>query len=116
MLCFLADENFNGAIVRGLFRWNPVLDLVTIQDSALLSAQDPEVLEWAASHGRLLLTHDIKTIPQYVRDRVAAGKSMPGVVEVPSICLISQVVYEILLLNECSEEGEWEGQIVRIPM
>ena len=32
MLKLLADENFNGDIVRGLFLRRPELDLVRIQD------------------------------------------------------------------------------------
>ena len=40
MLGLLSDENFNGEIVRGLFRAQPELDLVRVQDVGLLSADD----------------------------------------------------------------------------
>jgi hypothetical protein len=43
MLLLAADENFNGNIVRGLFRRQPALDLVRLQDVDLLGADDPAV-------------------------------------------------------------------------
>ena len=115
MLRFLADENFNGAIVRGLLRREPATDLVTVQDADLLGKSDHMILEWAADNDRLLLTHDIRTIPTYVNQRIANGLPMPGVIEVPSICPIREVIEGIILLDECSDDGEWEGQIVRLP-
>jgi hypothetical protein len=41
----LADENFNGAIVRGLLRRNPEVDVVRVQDVGLTGSDDPTVLE-----------------------------------------------------------------------
>ena len=47
MLRFVADENFNNNIVRGLLLRQPELDIVRVQDVGLTSADDPIVLEWA---------------------------------------------------------------------
>jgi hypothetical protein len=41
MLKFIADENFNNNIVRGLLRRQSDLDLVRIQDVGLSGADDP---------------------------------------------------------------------------
>ena len=116
MLRLVADENFNGAIVRGLLRAAHGLDIVTIQDAGLTASPDPDVLEWAASNGRILLTHDVRTMPHFVRARVDAGLPMPGVIEVASTLPIEPAIAEILLVAQCSEEGEWANQIVRVPL
>lgn len=50
MVRFLADENFNNQIVRGILRRNPNVDIVRVQDMGLSEADDPTVLEWAAQH------------------------------------------------------------------
>lgn len=92
MLTFLADENFDGNIVRGLLRRQPALDLVRVQDTSLSGADDPTVLEWAAQSGRILLTHDIAIITKYAYDRVFAGLPMPGVVEVRPNQAIGEVI------------------------
>jgi predicted nuclease of predicted toxin-antitoxin system len=67
---WVADENFNNDIVRGLLRGRPDIDLVQIQDVGLSGADDPTVLEWAANEGRALLTHDASTITRYAYERL----------------------------------------------
>ena len=57
MARFLADENFNNQIVRGVLRQSPNIDIVRVQDVDLSGADDPAVLAWAAQEGRIVLTH-----------------------------------------------------------
>lgn len=80
---FLIDENFDNRILAGLLRRRPKLDAVRVQDAGLIGAEDPVILAWAAAEGRVLLTHDIATIPPFAYERVLAGDAMPGVIEVP---------------------------------
>ena len=117
MLRFLGDENFNNNnIVRGLQRRNTALDIVRVQDVGLFSADDPTVLDWAAREGRVLLTHDVATITHYAYERTAAGLNMPGVVEVTRSVPVGQAIEDLLLLAECSQDGEWEGQVLYLPL
>ena len=116
MLRLAADENLNNAIVRGLLRRQPNLDIVRVQDAGLSSADDPTVLEWAAQEGRVLLTHDVSTITKYAYERVRAAQPMPGVIEVSETVPIGQAIEDILLLAECSLDDEWEGQVHYLPL
>ena len=116
MLRPAADENFNHDIVRGLLRKRPDLDILRIQDVGLSGADDPAVLQWCAQDGRVLLTHDITTITRYAYERIRAGQRMPGVFEVSRAVPIGRAIQDVLLLAECSLEGEWEGQIRYLPL
>jgi len=116
MLRLLADEDFNNDIVRGLLRRKPDLDIVRMRDVGLSGTGDPTVLEWAARHGRVLLTHDVTTITRYAYERVQAGQPMPGVFEVSRAISIGTAIEDILLLAEYSLEGKWEGQIRYLPL
>jgi len=116
VLRLAADENFNNDIVRGLLRRKPDLDIVRVQDVGLIEADDPAVLEWAAQEGRVLLTHDVTTITQYAHERAQAGKPIPGVFEVSRKVPIGVAIEDILLIAECSLEGEWEGQVRYLPL
>ena len=116
MLRLLADENFNGSIVRGLVRRQPEVDVVRVQDVGLSGADDRTVLAWAASEGHVLLTHDQKTIPKYAYERAVAGLSMPGVFIGDTDLSVQQAIADVLLLVECSEEHEWEGQVRYLPL
>lgn len=112
----LADENFDRDIVRGLLRREPQLDLLRAQDVGLRSVPDPQVLEWAANKNRILLTHDFATIVRFAYERVARGEKMPGVIEVKFSVPIGSVIDDILLFVTCSAQGEWEGQVLYLPL
>jgi len=116
MLRLAADENFNGDIVRGLLRRNSTLDIVRVQDVGLSGADDPSVLQWAADQGRIVVTHDISTLAKHAFDRIASGQPMPGIFEVKSVAPIGQTIDDLILLAECSFEGEWEGQVRFLPL
>ena len=116
MLRFAADENFNLHIIKGALRRLPRLDIVRVQDADLEGADDPTVLAWAASEGRVLLTHDVNTITAFAYERVAQGMPMPRVFEVSLKIPISIAIEEILLLAQCSIENEWEGQVNYLPL
>lgn len=115
-LKFLADENFNGRILRGLLRRNPDLDILRVQDTEVAEANDPVVLEWAAQSGRILLTHDVNTVTKYVYERIAEGKPMPGVFEIKRSMPIGLVIEQLLIVIGASFEGEWENQIQYLPL
>jgi hypothetical protein len=115
MLRLAADENVDAKIVRGLRRRNPWLDIVRVQEAGLEGADDPTVLDWAAREGRILVTHDIATISAPAYARVLAGLPMPGVFKIRPHLSKGQIIEELLLLVEASEEGEWEGQVFYIP-
>ena len=116
MLKLAADENFNNNIVRGILRRHPNADIVRIQDVGLSGAHDPIVLEWAAKENRVLLTHDVSTITRYAYDRTKLGRPMPGVFEVSRNTPIGIAIEDIILLIECSLEGEWTGQVRYLPL
>lgn len=116
MLRLLADENFHGTVVRGLIRRQPDLDLVRAQDIGLSGIGDSELLAWAAEQSRVTLTHDASTLTAYAWQRVRAGLSMPGVVEVRPNVSFAVAIADILLIAIASEENEWEGQILYLPL
>ena len=64
MLLLASDADVNGEIIRGLRRRVPEIDLVRVQDALPEGTPDPEVLAWAASENRVLLTNDRKTMVQ----------------------------------------------------
>ena len=70
MTRFLADENFNNQIVRGILRQAPSIDIVRVQDVGLSGVDDPTVLAWAAETGRIVLTHDVATMITFAYQRI----------------------------------------------
>jgi Domain of unknown function (DUF5615) len=110
----LSDENFNNHIVQAL-RQHPEVDLVRVQDAGLGHTDDPAILAWAATQGRVLLTHDRNTMAGFAYDRVRAGLPMPGVFVVDDRAQLDPVISDILLVVQASQPGEWEGRVEYIP-
>ncbi len=111
MLRFAADENFNRKIIRGLRRRNPEIDIVTVQKHDLRGADDSVVLEWAAGDGRVLLSHDEKTIRGLAYHRIANGEAVPGVILIPQYPPLGQVIEALELAVGASLESEWENRV-----
>jgi len=115
MPAFLADENFGGNIVRGLRRQRSEIDIIRVQDINLSGEDDRIVLERVAQLGRVLLTHDAATIPEFAYTRIGAGQPMTGVVIIKRSMAISQAIEEILLLADFALPREMDGQIQYLP-
>ena len=59
---FLADENFNGKLLVALRARLIELDVIRVQDTDRIGVPDLELLQWAATQQRILLTHDVQTL------------------------------------------------------
>jgi Domain of unknown function (DUF5615) len=116
MIRLLADENFDNRIIRGVRRENEAIDIVRVQDTEIYQADDPTVLAWAAEQNRVLMTHDISTIPKYAYERVAEGQTMSGVIAVHLGSSIGEVIEDIVLLVGTSEAKDIENQVVYLPL
>lgn len=116
MLRLLADENFNGDIVRGLLLRHTDFDILRVQDVGLRGDDDPDILAWAAEHNRIVLTHDRATMPEYAYQRVAAGKEMPSVFIVNDRLPVGSAIREIQLVVACSDQAEWIGRVTYLPL
>ena len=117
MISLLTDEDFNGAIFKGLRRRHPELDIVRVQDEGLMGAKDTALLEWAAQNGRIFLTHDINTVTMHAYERVNRGLPLPGVLIVNMHNIsIGQAIDEISILALCDREEEFIDQVRYIPL
>jgi predicted nuclease of predicted toxin-antitoxin system len=116
MLPLAADESLHGHIVRGLRRREPSIDLVWVVETALGGKTDPEVLEWAAAEGRILVTQDEKTMIGYAWDRVKAGQPMPGLIVRGKGVSIRQAIDDLLLAALCGAPEDVKDQVKHLPL
>lgn len=114
MLRLLLDENFHHDILRGLRRQLPEADLLTVQEVGLRGLSDPELLAWATAQQRILVTHDLKTIPGYTYERLAAGESLAGVFALADT--VREALEQLVLLLTCSEADEWANRVTYLPL
>lgn len=112
---FLADENVDPDLVLGLRRRVDDIDIVRVQDVGLRTVDDPEILQWAANAGRILISHDIKTMPGFAGQRLRAGLPMPGLILLRATLAIAIAIDELAAAAGASDAEEWNNQIAYLP-
>lgn len=112
---FLADENFNNDILRGVWRRVPDASFIRVQDTGIASADDPQVLAYAAEFGYILLSHDVNTMRGFFYERVQAELLTPDLFLVHKQTPVGRVVDALELIIHASDEIEWVGKITYIP-
>lgn len=115
MIRLISDENFHGDVVRGLFLRRPQLDLIRVQDVGLNQIPDPELLEWAASNDRIVLTLDKSTMPEYAYERIIRGEPMPGVF-VADRMTVRDIIEEIIVIDTASDHRELADRAWYLPL
>ena len=80
---FLADEDLRHGIVLAVRRLEPLVQIITVQETAMRASSDSDVLDFAASQGWLVLSHDVNTMRAVAERRVAERLPMPGLFLIP---------------------------------
>jgi hypothetical protein len=74
---FQADNDLKFGIVKAVRRREPTIDFVSAQEAGLDGEGDPELLDRIAADGRVLVSHDRRTMIAHFRAHLAAGNSGP---------------------------------------
>jgi hypothetical protein len=112
MLRLVSDADVHGDIIRGLRRRLPEIDLVRVQDALPQGTPDPDILAWAASEKRVLITNDRNTMVGFAYKRVAAGEPVPGLIATINEQSIGSAIDDILVIVQYMPEEEIGDQVV----
>jgi hypothetical protein len=109
---FQADNDLKFAIVKAVRRREPSVEFVSAQQSQLDGIDDPEVLERAAADGRVLVSHDRRTMLRHFHDRLKAGKSSPGLLIVAQDAPIADA---LVILSAVADPEDLRDQAFHVP-
>ena len=112
---FQADADLNQNIVRATLRREPSIDFQTAHAAGLEGLDDKEVLALTAEQGRVLVTHDRKTMPHHFGEFIVSNPS-PGVLIIPQKLSVLQVVDDLVLIWAATEAEEWVNRIFVLPL
>ena len=110
----LADADLKRAILTGLVRRNPEIDFKRAEEVPLEGLSDPVVLAIAASENRVLVSHDVTTLPGHFRQFVS-GRGSPGAILIPQQLAIGAAIENLLLVCDACEPRDLANQIRLIP-
>lgn len=102
---FQADADLNPDIVVGVQRRERQIDFRTADEAGLRGLNDLQALALAARDGRILVTHDLKTMPSYFAEFIRTNTS-PGLFIVSQKTDLLAVIEGLLLDWEATEAEE----------
>lgn len=114
-LRFQADADFNYKIVLALRRREPAVDFMDAQRGGVIGAPDYQVLRIAADSGRIVVSHDRRTMPAQMV-RFVEHCSSPGLIIVKQDLDIGAAVEDLLLIWAGTSPEEWRNKIGYVPL
>jgi len=112
----LFDEDADHRILRGLRRVAPQIDACSVIDVGLAGRPDREILTWAATEGRLLVTRDVHTMTAEHAAFVQGGQRSAGVVFIPHDVPIGRAIADLILICEASTAADWGNRTDFLPL
>ncbi len=112
---FQADADLNHNIVVGVLRREPEIDFQTALTAELEGLPDNTVLEIAAREKRILVSHDLKTMPFHFAEFITTQTS-PGVLIVSQSLPMQEAIDSLILIWTASSAEEWVNRILFLPI
>jgi len=112
---FQADADLDQTIVAAVLRREPGIDFQTASVAGLAGRSDIEVLSIAAREGRLLVSHDGRTMPRHFATFIMAQTST-GLLIIPQHLPVALAMEELLLIWAASDCEEWINRIAYLPL
>ena len=112
---FQADNDLKFGIVKAVRHFEPAIDFASAQEAGLQGVSDPDLLDRAANEGRVLVSHDRRTMLDHFRAHLAAGKTSPEVLVVSQGAPIGLVAESIVYVWSLSDPLELCDQAHYLP-
>ena len=111
---FQADADLRVPIIKGLKRREPSVDFATAHAAGLAGLDDHAVLAHAASNGRVLVSHDVSTMPEgfsrFIRERRS-----PGVILISQELSYREAIEGLLRVWANTKAEDWENVLSFLP-
>lgn len=117
-LCILLDENVPLTLLARLEKITPFIQVFAVGegDGPPKGTQDTDILNWIEAHNCLLVTNNRSTMPVHLVDHLAQGRHIPGIIQLPRRLNMVAVVDELAAMAVASLAGEYQDQIVYLPL
>ena len=113
---YLFDENCNARIMRGVRRRASQLNLMTVQEAGLGRETDAAILEFAATEGRVVVSHDVRTMTAFATSPATGQTTDGGLILIAQAYPIGQAIDDLVLIAEVSTAEEWQSKLVFLPL
>lgn len=122
-LPLVLDENVRGPLWQAIRRHNVIdtswaLDVVRVGDNGVLplGADDQDILKWCSQHQRILVSHDLETMPLHFQTFLQQGQSLPGIWLIRKGHSFRTIVDQLVLMAYGGTASEFKDQLYYLPM
>jgi len=112
---YQADNDLSQIIVKATIRLEPMIDFKTAHAAGLSGLDDLTVLTRAAADRRILVSHDLKTMPHHFATFIQSAIS-PGVLLVPQGTSLTGITEDLLLIWLVDDAQDWINRIRILPL
>ena len=111
---FLIDENLPPVIAAQLRQHESRIKALAIgrPGAPAKGTKDPQLLCWIKENGYLLVTNNRVSMPDHLRDHLATGRHVPGILVTPFPLDIGALIEELILIWGAGFPHEYQDQIV----
>ena len=114
---FLLDENLPPTLAGQLRRHEPRITVMAIDQWGAPpgGTGDPEILRWIEEHDFLLTTNNRHSMPGHLRNHLAGGGHIPGILIMPTTRDIGMLIEVLHLVWGASLADEYRDKITYLP-
>lgn len=111
---FQADADLRRPIVTGLKRREPAIDFKTALEAGLFGLDDDIVLRIAGDENRILVTHDVSTMPDNF-SRFIETETSAGVILISQSLPYHGAIERLLNVWNTTDAEDWKNVISFLP-
>ena len=112
------DENVDPVYFKQLRRRKPDLVVWAVGEPGVPSkgTLDPDILVWCEVNNFILVTNNRTSMPVHLIDHLKENRHIPGIFILNVGMSIGETLDELILIAECSFDGEYQDQIIHLPI
>jgi hypothetical protein len=115
---YLLDENVDPVLAGEMLKREPdmVVWRVGIPGAPRKGTLDPDILAWCEAHSFVLVTNNRQSMPSHLRDHLAAGRHVPGILVLNPHTRLGDVLEDLRLIWLLADPAEYQDQIAFLPI
>ncbi|MEM9904912.1 MAG: hypothetical protein AAF921_07810 [Cyanobacteria bacterium P01_D01_bin.44] len=112
------DENVDILYAQQLNKQLPEITLLKVGDldTPPKGTLDPDILIWCEEQNFVLVTNNRASMPVHLKDHLAKGRHIPGIITLGPRLTIGENLAELLLIAQGSFEDDYRDQIINLPL
>jgi len=116
-ICYLLDENVDPIFRLKLLKREPEMIVWKIGDPVAppRGTLDPAIIEWCEKNNFVLVTNNRRSMPVHLKDHLAMGRHVNGIIELNPNMTIGETIDELQLMWGASDISEYQDMMIYLP-